>query len=100
MDQTFERAEPLVRLSDHLQTPHFIVPGGRGSPRSLEVLAQGKCDKCWAAKGTWQADLGTALMGSNYNSCHVCTNEYQEEKNDGMNWEIRIDIYTLLWWFA
>ena len=39
-------------------------------------------------------------MGSNYNSCHVCTNEYQEEKEDGMNWEIRIDIYTLLWWFS
>ena len=48
------------------------MPGGRGSPRSPKVLAQGKCDKCWAAKGTWQVDLGTALVGSNYNRCHVC----------------------------
>lgn len=65
------RAAPLPRLPAGLQTPSLVVPEGSGSLRSPEVLGQGKCDKCWAAKGTWRADLGTALVGSNYNGYHV-----------------------------
>lgn len=56
---------PVCRL------PLSLCLNAVGALRSPKVLGQGKCDKCWAAKGTWRADPGTALVGSNYNGYHV-----------------------------